>query len=438
MALLIRKTFDFCTDTRWSAWLFSLALSLVYIGLALVGANHFPERKFLEVSALALFSVCIILGAFHFKHLDRYFSGSCGRVSLDSNFFHFALWGAFIVFMLITLITAKDIPLVSAFKGANADILSLQRGAFLKGRTGVQSILIYIDTLFMATLLPFSLAGMFVEKNRFRYLAAVVFFFYSICCLQKALFFYVGFPLVYLAAQHFKLKIWHYFAIVTGFLSVLFVLTFLASGKLREVKFFDDALSGYVERGHWDEAIESPKKGKVIEKSEFFSAQYQPKSTVDFIVWRSLSVPVFTASDTLIVFDKEFGGNYLKGATSGTLSRLFGLEPVSMERHVFAYQWGWNDTANANAVFFVDAFVNFGLVGVLIYSIIVGLGLRFFWQSKDVPFKSLWLIFCCLLFSGSLVGTLLSNGYIFIFVFILVFRLVPSSVRARDGVGIQN
>ncbi len=161
----------------------------------------------------------------------------------------------------------------------------------------------------------------------------------------------------------------------------------------------------------------------VLSDAEFLSAQYVPVGTLDFLAWRIFAVPIFTASDTLKVHDIWFYGNQMWGATSGFLSKIVGVENVNIERHVFEYQFGgWNESANANAVYFLDGYINFGLFGVIIYGLIVGQFFRVFAKTRDIALSSLWIIFANAVFSGSLIGVLLSNGWILILIYALMFK----------------
>jgi len=166
-----------------------------------------------------------------------------------------------------------------------------------------------------------------------------------------------------------------------------------------------------------------------------FSADYQPTGPVDTLVWRTFAVPVFTATDTLHVFYERLGGTHLNGATSTPIAWITGQERVNVERIVFDYQWGWNDIANANAVYFVDAFVNFGWFGLCVISLIVGQSLRWFKNSDDIALKSLWPLYCLILFNATFIGMLFSNAYLLVW-FMLLFT-APKSFPSNDQLSLK-
>jgi hypothetical protein len=134
---------------------------------------------------------------------------------------------------------------------------------------------------------------------------------------------------------------------------------------------------------------------------------------------------VVTAADALRVFDEEYGGRPLLGASSSLLAGLFGLERVNVEREIFAFQWGQNETetGNANSVYLTEAFLNFRWAGVVVFSLVVGLVLRLFARSRDEALRSLWPLFCFTIFVAPLTGTLFSNGFLVVIALSLVVAL---------------
>jgi hypothetical protein len=149
--------------------------------------------------------------------------------------------------------------------------------------------------------------------------------------------------------------------------------------------------------------------------ADFFKTTYKASGPTNYVVWRAIAVPIFTAADTLRVFAERFGGEPLWGATSSFLAAIFSQDRVVLEKFVYEYQFGWNELANANAVFFAEAFANFHWYGVVLFSMFVGQSLRWFRKSDDIAFKALWMNYCFALSIAGLIGTMLSNGYSLIF-----------------------
>jgi hypothetical protein len=164
----------------------------------------------------------------------------------------------------------------------------------------------------------------------------------------------------------------------------------------------------------------------------FLSADYRPSGTIDYVLWRAAAVPVFTATDSLRVFDDVLGGRFQYGATSLLLSRALGLQRVQFESLVFEHQWGKSDIGRSNTVYFIEGYVNFGWPGVILFSLFVGQALRWFWKSQDHAFKALWLLFASQMVWSGLLGTLFSNGYALLFLFAFYCAVSPSSGRTRQ------
>lgn len=395
--------FQKLTDPRNSALLFAAALAAMYALLPfLLNAVYFEDRYFFEVGWICLIGCAGLVIGFQLPIFDSRFRPDAQRFVINATAFHVVVWVSFIAFLLIAFSTASSIPILKALSGASADELSQSRGAFLKGRVGLESALLYISTIFVSTLLPYSLVQLFMEKSRWRYALAAVFFLFSISFLQKALFLNMILPLMYFAAQRLKVSSTKIVVILAACLVIIYLAVALSMGD--------------------DEAAERLQPDTDVQS--FFSATFLPSSSFEMLVWRAGAVPLFTATDSLLVFDKDLHEQPLLGATSSSISALFGMENVNIERMVFAHQFGsWNDIANANAVFLVDAFVNFGWLGVCVFSLFVGQSLRWFYKSSDQAFKSLWMLYCFGLFSGSLIGMMLSNGFLLLFLFVFFIRL---------------
>lgn len=397
-------------DARTAPILFITAMAGIYLALPLgVDAFFLSNPYFVQLATLtAVACTCIGIG-YRLPLFDQRFSAHATRIRIDAKSFHLTVWGTFGIFLVITLVTADSIPLVSAFRGATASELALQRGDFLKTRTGAEAALIYLSTLFVSALLPYSLALHFIQRSKFRFLLLAIFLAYSLSFLQKALFINVLFPLLYLAAQGSKGSTTKVMAIVGSSVALLFAVTLLAFG-----------------------GADGPASEAAVAASDadYFIATYLPANSVEHLVWRSTAVPMFSASDTLVVHSEQFGGQPLWGATSSFFAGLFGLERVNMERLVSEYQWGWSDIANTNSVYTTEAFVNFDWAGVIAFSLLIGQMLRWFSRSRDEAFKALWPIFCFAIFTSGLIGTLLSNGYVVIFL-IALFARVASAPAAR-------
>lgn len=397
--LLSRSSFSFVEKifhpnnglTLFIAIIF-LAYGVVPFYLSLSSSRDF---FFALLAGIALVSVFSMWFGNRVPVFDQYFRVNSPRFEVSSQWFVGMIWVVFITFIIITFATAQSIPLISALAGADSTELSQQRGDFLKGRDGFWIVLLYVSA-FLSTIVPYTILLLYIEQSKMRHIAAMVFVLYAVSFLVKALFLNIILPvLVYLAMrQYLRGRVVAF--IIGGSLLLLLLLTILSLGG-------DEVAGG---------------------NGDFFSAGYSPPDPLIFLVWRALSVPIFTATDTLAVHAQQFDGKLLLGATSTFISSIFDLQRVNLERYVFEYQFGsWNEIANSNTVFIVDAFVNFGWGGVIVFGVFVGQMFRWFRLSHDVAFKSQWAIFAFLLFSSPLIGMMLSNGWIYMAIHALFIKV---------------
>jgi hypothetical protein len=308
--------------------------------------------------------------------------------------FHLFIWTFFIAFFILTLATADSVPIFSAITGADANQLSAERGLFLKGREGPLSSLVFVNTLLVTAFVPYSLACLYYAKDKIFFIVFPIFVFYCISYLVKALFVTAIVPIFYVYMHRNGVSIR---AIFKFMLVVLIGLTLMAS------------LAG---------GSSDPEQSSSGSESSFFDPTFRASSPFGLILWRAVSIPVITASDTLRVHQEEYSGTPLLGRTNGLISFIFRFERIHLEKEVFAAQYGgFNDTANANAFFLTEGYVNFGLLGVIFFGVIAGMTLRFFADSKNVAFSATWPLYALGLFNASFLAMLFSSGFLFFFIY---------------------
>lgn len=400
---LIRRLLD--PDKGLHVFCFALAFAYGIAPLA-VYIFHPAGGSYLKLALITFCSIGAILIGSRFSLLDHRFREATSRLFIPDRWFNLTTWGIFLIFFAVTLATAPSIPILSAFQGASGSELSDERGAFLKGRQGAEIALLYVSTFLVNTIVPYSVVLLYLRRSKWRHISAFVFLLFCISFMQKSLFLNLTLPLLVFMAYSRQLGRRAFFAIAAGSIALLLVTTALS---LRS-----------------EESSASGRGG------DFLSAMYAPSGPVEYFFWRSVAVPVFTASDTLVVHAQRFQDRPLFGATSTFLSLVFNLERVNLERYVFEHQFGgWNEIANSNAVFSVEAYVNFDWIGVVIFGFFVGMVFRWFRLASDPAFKSLWILFAFVLFSAGLIGMLLSNGFAYMLFHALYFRVGEYGKRTR-------
>ncbi|WGS22849.1 MULTISPECIES: hypothetical protein [unclassified Bradyrhizobium] len=278
----------------------------------------------------------------------------------------------FLAFCAVTIVTAPSLPLADALRGATPEQIAVSRENFLKARVGWAAILPYLNILLAGALLPYCICIAILRRYRFRWLVLGIFLLYTLAFVEKAFFLRLFIPLMAVVAvsdtKRFKL---------TWLLAVAVLLLFL-----------NTVVSGFAE-------------------SSGMNAR-------DFLVYRALYIPIRTVTDSLDYWWKSYQGQLLLGATNLVLSQLMELPRVYFEREVFVYEWGpsLTGTSAANAAYFVEAFVNFGWIGVFAFSALLGATISYFAHSSDRALRCILLLFLFSVFVGPLISVLIGNGFL--------------------------
>jgi hypothetical protein len=301
---------------------------------------------------------------------------------------YFKLISIFFYFFVFFIFYFDGVPLISALLGdIDSDLI---RGEFFKGREGFEQVLVYIGALLTYIFVPMAVLIAYQYKISGKYFFVVFSILYCVLTLQKALLLNLLLPIFYYLVVNnvvsFKKVIIIIFLLVVYF---VIIISFTVDNKI---------------------------DGDEFSMIAFFSANYMPSSAFEFFVWRVFSVPIYTAADTLVVFDKWMNSQLLMGGSSSALSALLGVKHVDIEKIVFEYQFGgFNLFANANAYFAVGLFTDFGYVGLLSLSFLLGMGFAMVDKTRSVVLSSMAFLLVYLLFNASMIGTLLSAGYVYLF-----------------------
>jgi hypothetical protein len=414
-------------SASWSAILLICGLAILYVAVPL-SIDYFVarDRYLITLATATAVAIASIATGFRIPWLDRRFDHQSKRLRVSSKQLQLAVWLSFLVFVFVVLFTAKTIPLFSAIRGSPTEELSVERGDFLKARDGWEAILPYLSTIYVGALLPYATARMFVERHAWRFAAFILFAVYTLLSLEKVLFIFALVPVAYIAVQR------------EDYRSFIGLLVF-ATGILYLNVILERGIGGAtpVAQQSAKQKLAKQKLAKKVQQPQgpYFTSRYRPRSALDHIVWRSISVPVFTAADAFRVFDYKFGGEHFLGATSSLVAKVTGQRRVNYDAEVFGHQYGMSEIGRANSVYLTEAYVNFGWFGIILFSLFVGQALRWFDKSSDDAFKAMWPLFCWLVFSAGLIGTLLSNGYVLVFAFALFCCVEPDEggQRARSA-----
>jgi oligosaccharide repeat unit polymerase len=373
------------TRAESGAVVFATVLALIYGVLPVVLYWTVTSNPYYrELACVTAIGVpCIIVGS-RFGILDRV-ARTRAKLAVGTVPFLMLTWTLFLAFVLVACVTAEKIPLVAAVQGADADTLAVLRERFLKAREGWQSSFVYINLLFAGALIPYSLMLAILKRHRLRWVLFALFTVYCISFVEKVFFLKAVIPLIYLAAQR-RISSARPRVLIGAALGVLVLVTVISGAGAR---------------------------GSSATGDEFVSTSFATSGVGEFLVWRAVVVPIVTAADTLLVFEQEYGSRPLFGATNSLLAGVLGLDRVNIERQVYAVQWGQNETetGNSNSVYLTEAYVNFGYVGVALYSFLVGIILRVFAKSEDEALRSLWMLFSFGILFAPLTSSMFSAGF---------------------------
>lgn len=398
------------TSAGGAGFLIAVVLLLEYAALpALVMGGEPGDPSRILISATMVGAAGILLGTYLPSGLPRV---GLPRINVSCGILLWAVWAPFLIFIIVAYSTAPGIPLLAALSGRSSEEVAVLRENFLKARSGWQGSLVYVSAVLTGSLIPYTIALMFLRRMACRWYCFAFVLLYSISFVEKAYFLRVALPLFYLVAQG-RVRTILKPALLLG--AIVGVLVFIL-------------------------AVSQPKKTGEATRFAYFSRYYEPAGPRDFLIWRTVAVPLVTAVDALHVFEVQFDGRNLDGATSSLLAGLTGRERIPLERMVYEEQWGQNETetGSANSVFVTEAFINFGYPGVFVFGLCAGLVLRILRKSEDEALRSLWMLFCFGLFVSGLLGLLFSNGFAITCVLAILVKVGdgPTSLGPERGQGV--
>lgn len=314
----------------------------------------------------------------------------------------------YFIYIVYVVVTAPGIPLLLSLKGASSADLSYFRELFFKARTGFDSILVYLNAIFTVAILPFLIASLYIIKYKHRHLYLIFFVFTLLLSMEKSLIARALLPLLvlvingYVTDKYVTLK---RILIISGF--GLFVITFLSLGNLANDE--TKLLSEIVEL--------DPNAAK-------YFVVNNPDSIAQFILNRIFWIPYITAIDWLSFYNEVLHREYVMGASSSMIAGIFGMERVNLERLVFEFEWGQNEsgTGSANTVYFIDVFLNFGWLGVIISNAILAFIIRFFEFCDNNAAKASFFVYAYFIATSTLIGVMFSSGLLLFMVLILFVK----------------
>ena len=377
-------------------WTYSVIFILVFFVPYAIVPYVFIHDEF-PIYVELLFKITLISTITYLIALNTSFEIKSKNFKINLNFEKaiFILFSFFVLIVMIIFITAPNIPILQSLRGATREDLSQSREDFLKARQGWQSSLGYIIGAVNAYFIPYFISLAFLRNHKYKFIYAGIFLLYCLSFLEKAYFLKLAIPLFFL--YHYKAKNKSVF-VLKG-VSIIMLAIFLM----------------YSLAGHSGSDIDS--------EEEMFSILHTPNGIFQAIIWRSAIVPIVTALDGVRIFLTEFNSQFFHGNTSSLIAFITGGERINFERQLYQSQFGGSETGNSNQFFLIEAYINFGISGVVIFSFIVGKFIRNIILSNDIALLSIAPLFIFHLFNAGLIGILFSNGFLLFYIFIKISDL---------------
>lgn len=389
-----------------------------YFPLWVIAGYYFPQSiygffvydksyafDFLIITIVSCFSYIFF---FEYVYSERWLRGIVNRPSrwsIDVVNLSYVIFGLYLGLIVYISITADQIALFIVFQGASIGDLAKSREMFLRTREGWEAAIPYINAMFVMALLPYSIASLFFVHHKLRFYFLGIFLFCVLLTLEKSVALMALIPIIILSVNASDRGKNKSFKIIAAVIVLISGVSFLARGGLQ-----DETLVSV--RG--DSAATIPEDYKLLKCD----------NQICYIANRVLWIPYATAIDWLRYQDEELDGNYVLGRSIGPIATLLDTTKINLEREVFAFQWGQNETGtgSSNTAYFIDAFVNFSWIGVILYAMILALIVKIIDVSDNCPVKC--TIFISLFYLGvnSLPPMLFSGGLIVIIFIALFFK----------------
>lgn len=396
-----------------------LGITAFYTVPALISLLKGNDPKASVVLSLSL--VCTILYLFFWvSRLDVLmldFIYSCKKKYVGMR--KLALWvsGSYFVLMAYVSYTASSIPLFDSVKGLDIQTVAEGRETFLRARVGFEVVLNYLYSMFRSFLMPFAVCILYQGNSRLRHAVLLMFLFSLMLTLEKSLSVMALLPLFYFFTQKRNYRMAALVLLLT--IAAIGTTSFLARGGLA-----DDpctaggaAQIGSGDNSSKDRRLRQPALS-VPEKYNMFRGDSQ----VEYVLNRIFYIPYITAHEWLRYQHEIMNGEFTFGRSISVVAAILGEEKINLEKEVFSFQWGQNETAtgSANTAYFIDAYLNFGFVGCFLYTLAIVCILRLTLISDVVILQACVFVPLIFLLFNSLTAMIFSGGLFFL-VFLALF-----------------
>lgn len=437
------------SNVTWAVKGFPVYMVLaIYFPAGLLGVFLFRDRSSIDFF-LILILFCVVY-FFSFDFFSRMYVALINRKSTLFEvsrrgwlFISFLAFSLYVGTLLYAVWIAQAVPLFVALEGGGLMDIAHSRSQFLAGLVGYESLLRYAAFILGRAVMPLILVAAFMLRIRFRHGFLVLILGLSMLAMEKAAPIFVLLPLMfyYLMARRWSAVI----ASAAVMLACIVMVTLLARGE-------DDRTSGsevFSAAFNNSEVILTVPPGMPIQGAmgdpsrallpfyvhKYFSEeeyQFDPSelsAKLTLLLNRIVWVPYITAYDWLEFQRLVLDGQLTLGRSISFVHLLFGEPKMQLEKMVYVYEYGASPGGEgaSNTVFFVDAKLAFGWIGVVVYCLVFTFCAACIFTSGNQTLIVSSIV-CFLVASvSSLTATLLSGG---LFIYLILSLLLGRSHRA--------
>lgn len=353
-------------------WLFFLPLFVFagyYLLQNIIGYANYPSNIITKLVICLVLSISsyVICYIFFPTSITKYITSLQTSIKIH-KYMSYTIILAFLIILLTIISRTEKIPLIEAFRGATAFELADYRNSFMRGSSGNGGLINYLYSIFLQALMPFAVAYCILTKDKLRYLAVSIFILGASLSLSKGIFLCVSAPMfaAYLMQGRWAAAI----SSILGFFVSVAIMYILASGYIGA---FEKGSQTTNASASASAAINrTALQSDVPDKYNIFTEKNQTLLIINRIIW----IPYVTAVDWFRYQDIKLNGNYVLGQSIRPLAYLSGKDRIYLEKEVAELQWGGPSGATSNAVFFADAWLNWGAIGVILYSAILSITIK--------------------------------------------------------------
>ncbi len=377
--------------------------TLFYIlpGLLDLAISQNPTAiNLISISLISITTYIISYTLFCDHHLTTLYR-NIPRINIDWTTFDSIIVFTYFTTVIYAAATAPHIPLLEVFKGASISDLSVYREEFIRTRSGNERALPYIYTILITALMPLVISRMFFHATRKRLAITIIFILSLAITLEKGRAIVALLPLFYININNGNFRK----AFKTGIylLIIITIISFIARGGLSP----QDIDQGVMQK--------TPDSYNIFQNDE---------NQIYYIINRIIYIPYITAIDWLNYLDLVLKNELVYGKSISIVASIFNEETFNLEREVFNFQWGQNETGtgSSNTVFYIDSYLNFGYIGVILYSSLLALLIRIVVLSRNTPLISALTISMYFTTFHSLTAVLFSGGLSFLVLISILFK----------------